>query len=216
MGFHTKLRPCRGSDRRPPRPLRVSPRAGGAGGDDLERPYGAPRESGYVESLLAQADLVERDLAANHSTTATLVRDAAELEAARAEDRIAFVHCVEGGLHLGPTPEAVCERRAAGAPGRRLPGARPPGLARGGDERERHPVHPGPALPAGLPPAQARPGAIGSDIDGFIKPTLAGLATMADMKRLEAALIGRYGARDGELISSGNALRPMRSYWGAR
>ena len=76
---------------------------------DLARPYGAAPESGYTESLLAQADLVERDLAANHSTTATLVRDAAELGAARAEGRIAFVHCVEGGFHLGPTPEAVRE-----------------------------------------------------------------------------------------------------------
>ena len=61
-----------------------------------------------------------------------------------------------------------------------------------------------------------RHAAIGSDLDGFVKPTLAGLATMADMKRLEAALIARYGATDGELIASGNALRPLRSYWGAR
>ena len=39
--------------------------------------------------------------------------------------------------------------------------------------------------------------AIGSDLDGFIKPTLAGLQTMADMAPLERALVERYGAADG-------------------
>jgi membrane dipeptidase len=56
--------------------------------------------------------------------------------------------------------------------------------------------------------------AIGSDLDGFIKPTLAGLQTMADMAALEEALTDRYGAEDAELIASGNALRVLRSYWG--
>jgi microsomal dipeptidase-like Zn-dependent dipeptidase len=56
--------------------------------------------------------------------------------------------------------------------------------------------------------------AIGSDLDGFIKPTLAGLQTMADMKPLEQALIARYGAADAELLASGNALRLLRTGWG--
>ena len=55
--------------------------------------------------------------------------------------------------------------------------------------------------------------AIGSDLDGFVKPTLAGLQTMADMARLESALRDRYGPADGALICSDNALRPLRSYW---
>ena len=54
---------------------------------------------------------------------------------------------------------------------------------------------------------------IGSDLDGFIKPTLPGLQTMADMAPLEEALTRRYGAEDARLICFENALRPLRSYW---
>lgn len=55
--------------------------------------------------------------------------------------------------------------------------------------------------------------AIGTDLDGFIKPTLAGLESAADLASLEAALIERYGAADAGLITSGNALRLLRGYW---
>ena len=55
--------------------------------------------------------------------------------------------------------------------------------------------------------------AIGSDLDGFIKPTLAGLADEACMARLEDALVARYGAGDAALITSGNVLRLLRGYW---
>ena len=54
----------------------------------------------------------------------------------------------------------------------------------------------------------------GSDFDGFIRPTLAGLGSARDLGRLEAALVSRYGG-DGELIAGGNALRVLRSGWGA-
>jgi microsomal dipeptidase-like Zn-dependent dipeptidase len=57
--------------------------------------------------------------------------------------------------------------------------------------------------------------AIGSDLDGFIKPVLAGLQTEADMKPLEQALIARYGTADAKQIASGNALRVLRAGWGA-
>jgi microsomal dipeptidase-like Zn-dependent dipeptidase len=57
--------------------------------------------------------------------------------------------------------------------------------------------------------------AIGSDLDGFIKPTLAGLQTMANMAELERALVTRYGDH-AELITSGNALRVLRAGWGRR
>ena len=305
---------------------------------DLDRPYGAPPESGYIKSLLAQADVVERDLADNHAETATLVADATELDAARAEGRLAFVHCVEGGFHLGPTPEAVDEsvtrlarrgvayvtiahlfwRRVATNANAipfipdwlyRLLFPQPDlgltELGRAAVEamvRERMLVDlshmsapaleetltlldeldPGQAVPVlashggcrfgpreymlderALRRIGARQGvvglifaehqmlnglrrsapksfdesfevlcrhidqiaeitgshrhaAIGSDLDGFIKPTLAGLATMADMRRLEAALTERYGSDDGELICAENALRPLRTYWGVR
>jgi len=55
--------------------------------------------------------------------------------------------------------------------------------------------------------------AIGSDFDGFIKPTLGGLESMVDMARLEKALRERYGPEDAELICSGNALRVLRAGW---
>ena len=54
--------------------------------------------------------------------------------------------------------------------------------------------------------------AIGSDFDGFIKPTLGGLRDMRDMAMLDDRLHEAFGS-DGELISSQNALRPLRSYW---
>jgi microsomal dipeptidase-like Zn-dependent dipeptidase len=54
--------------------------------------------------------------------------------------------------------------------------------------------------------------ALGTDFDGFIKPTMGGLETPADLLRLEARLTDRYGD-DAELITSGNALRVLRELW---
>jgi len=55
--------------------------------------------------------------------------------------------------------------------------------------------------------------AIGSDQDGFIKPTLPGLETPEGYTQLETALVDRYGAETAERICSGNALRVL-GYWG--
>jgi membrane dipeptidase len=55
--------------------------------------------------------------------------------------------------------------------------------------------------------------AIGSDLDGFIKPTLPGLEDMRDMGPLESALREHYGDADAQAICSENALRLLRSYW---
>jgi len=56
--------------------------------------------------------------------------------------------------------------------------------------------------------------AIGSDLDGFIKPTLAGLQSAADLASLEGPLAARYGPTDAELMLSGNVLRVLRAGWG--
>ncbi len=56
--------------------------------------------------------------------------------------------------------------------------------------------------------------AIGSDFDGFIKPTMGGLESMTDMARLQRSLRDRHGAEDAECICSGNALRVLRAGWG--
>lgn len=55
--------------------------------------------------------------------------------------------------------------------------------------------------------------AIGSDLDGFIKPTLGGLDNAAALAPLQAKLAERYGAQDAERICSGNALRLLRVGW---
>jgi microsomal dipeptidase-like Zn-dependent dipeptidase len=55
--------------------------------------------------------------------------------------------------------------------------------------------------------------AIGSDLDGFVKPTVAGLEDAAKLAALRRALTERYEAADAELIASGNALRLLRSHW---
>lgn len=73
---------------------------------DLGQPYGAPPQRGYFDDLLEQADRVERELAERDpaGTRHLFVRSAADLHDPK---RIAFVHCVEGGFHLGTTPAEV-------------------------------------------------------------------------------------------------------------
>jgi microsomal dipeptidase-like Zn-dependent dipeptidase len=51
--------------------------------------------------------------------------------------------------------------------------------------------------------------AIGSDLDGFIKPTMPGIETASDLATLEAPLRAAYGD-DAEMILSGNAMRVAR------
>jgi microsomal dipeptidase-like Zn-dependent dipeptidase len=55
--------------------------------------------------------------------------------------------------------------------------------------------------------------AIGSDFDGFVKPTLDGLRDMRDMAELERRLVDRLGPGPAQLVCSENALRPLRAYW---
>jgi microsomal dipeptidase-like Zn-dependent dipeptidase len=54
---------------------------------------------------------------------------------------------------------------------------------------------------------------IGSDFDGFIKPTLKGLRDMRDMRRLETRLREKYGDEAAAAMCAENALRPLRTYW---
>jgi microsomal dipeptidase-like Zn-dependent dipeptidase len=55
--------------------------------------------------------------------------------------------------------------------------------------------------------------AIGSDLDGYIKPALAGLEHLGRMSALQKALADRYGAVVAEQIASANALRVLRAGW---
>jgi microsomal dipeptidase-like Zn-dependent dipeptidase len=58
--------------------------------------------------------------------------------------------------------------------------------------------------------------AIGSDLDGYIKPALLGLEDMSRMAHLQQALGTRYGEDVAEQICSGNALRVLRAQWGRK
>lgn len=316
--------------------------------DELDLGEGPRPRPGYLQSISDQAREVERHVADHHRDKATVVHDPQELGAAQAAGRLALVHCVEGGFHLGPTPDEVAAavRRlaelgvayvtlahliwrgvATNAPAlpfftdeeyrRRLPQPEE-GLSDLGEAaveamvRERvlidvshmsersladtfalldrldpersvpvlathagyrfgtqeymlssatlrriaerdgvlglifaqHKLYDGLDLSTkrwlGLPirrrprfehsfevlcrhidrihevAGSHRHTAIGSDLDGFIKPTLPGLEDMRDMANLQRALRDRYGEADGELICSGNALRLLTSYWRGR
>jgi microsomal dipeptidase-like Zn-dependent dipeptidase len=54
--------------------------------------------------------------------------------------------------------------------------------------------------------------AFGSDMDGFIRPTLPGLETPVAFKSVEERLLHAYGPGPAQQICSGNAMRVL-SYW---
>jgi microsomal dipeptidase-like Zn-dependent dipeptidase len=304
---------------------------------DLGKRYGSPPGPGYVDSLKRQIREVEDDIARNHAGEAAVVHSPAELDAALAAGQVALVHCVEGGFHLGGTPEEVdrnvtelarhgvayvtlahlfyravatnvnaipfipdwlyhlvfpmphhvgltelgraavramlrehvlidLSHMDADARARTFdlldeldPDGRVPVVAthvayRFGsqdynfdeDAVRRVAARDG-VLGLILAEHQAADGlqktgsvadsiavlcshidrfreitgshrhtAFGTDLDGFIKPTLTGLETAADMAKVEDAIVARYGAGDAELITSGNALRLLRGYWRGR
>ncbi|WP_028063487.1 membrane dipeptidase [Solirubrobacter soli] len=67
---------------------------------DLGEPYAAPPESAYFAKLIELLEATEREVA---RTGGVIVRTAADLE----KSQTRYVHCVEGGFHLGATPEEV-------------------------------------------------------------------------------------------------------------
>lgn len=54
---------------------------------------------------------------------------------------------------------------------------------------------------------------IGSDIDGFIKPTIGGIENISDLPLLEAPLRERYGDEAAEKIMWRNALGVLQAAW---
>jgi microsomal dipeptidase-like Zn-dependent dipeptidase len=304
---------------------------------ELDEQYPAQPKRAYLDSLLGQLELVEDDLDRHHKGTAVAVRKPDQLAEALRGDRVAFVHCVEGGFHLGSTPAEVEEavgtlarrgvayitlahlvwrhvatntnalpflsdklyrrwfpqpddeglsglgRAAVRAmlregilidlshmsgrslsdtfellddldPGRTRPviashacfrfgsqeyGVDEPTLLRIAERggvvglilaqhqlRNGVPRQGGRGFDASFETVRAHVdriaqitgsfehAAIGSDFDGFIKPTMAGLQSMSDMARLEDQLIAKYGDQTAQLICSGNVLRVLRAAWG--
>lgn len=73
---------------------------------DLDEEYGSPPVAGYFADLEAQIQSVEADVA-KYAADAVVAKNQAQLAAARAQGKIALVHAVEGGFHLGDTPQHV-------------------------------------------------------------------------------------------------------------
>ena len=67
---------------------------------DLDEPYGSPPESAYYPKLIELLEATEAEVARTGGVT---VRTAADL----GEPGQRYVHCIEGGFHLGATPEEV-------------------------------------------------------------------------------------------------------------
>ncbi len=70
-------------------------------------PYGsAAGSTDYFPALLRQLERVEREVA-EFANEAAIARNADEVDAALATDKVAVIHCVEGGFHLGTSPDEV-------------------------------------------------------------------------------------------------------------
>jgi microsomal dipeptidase-like Zn-dependent dipeptidase len=73
---------------------------------DLTKPYSARPDSGYFADLLDLLEHVEEDVAAS-AADALIVRSPVEMDEALAAKKLAVVHAVEGGFHLGGTVEEI-------------------------------------------------------------------------------------------------------------
>lgn len=302
---------------------------------DLDKPYAAPPASAYFDRLLDDLQAVEDEVAGYDRSLIRVAHDRAELDACLADGATALVHAVEGGFHLGDTPDEIGRNVATLAQRgvayvtvahlfyRRVaananaipflpdpiynavfPQARDLGLQERGRAAVRamvannvivdlshmrpdavtqtlalldelDPTHEVPVISshagfrfggqdymhdeATVRAIQARDGviglimaqhqlndgirkdetdnlpdslqvinrhiarladitggyehiAIGSDMDGFIKPTMGGLEDMGDLKDLEAALRRDYPA-GADAMTSGNVLRVLKKVW---
>jgi microsomal dipeptidase-like Zn-dependent dipeptidase len=81
---------------------------------DLDEPYGAPPEDGYFENLVGRLDDVEVELSQIDpgGNLHEVVRTAADLDRVTAAGKVAFLHCVEGGFHLGASSDEITENVA--------------------------------------------------------------------------------------------------------
>jgi len=79
---------------------------------DLDQRYGAKPAESYFTDLIHRLDQVEQDLLEQDPGRARhqVVKSAAELDSTVEDGRIAFMHCVEGGFHLGNDPAEVPAR----------------------------------------------------------------------------------------------------------
>ncbi len=74
---------------------------------DLAKKYGSPPDGSYFPTLLRQLSDVETEVANEQVGRARIAHDPDELERGLAAGEAVLIHCVEGGFHLGPTPEEI-------------------------------------------------------------------------------------------------------------
>lgn len=74
---------------------------------DLAKPYGAPPEDSYFADAIDLIELVEQDVATHDSEVARVAKSPAQLGEALSDRKLALVHCIEGGFHLGASEETV-------------------------------------------------------------------------------------------------------------
>lgn len=76
---------------------------------DLDQPPGTDPEPGYFAKLLKQITKIEADLAEVDPGNASheIVTTASDLTRVTEEGKAAFMHCVEGGFHLGAEVDEV-------------------------------------------------------------------------------------------------------------
>lgn len=81
---------------------------------DLDEWFRAKPDDTYFRQLTDHIDAVEADLEAKDESGArkVVVKTSADLKRAKDEGKVAMVHCVEGGFHLGPHQELIEERVA--------------------------------------------------------------------------------------------------------
>jgi microsomal dipeptidase-like Zn-dependent dipeptidase len=81
---------------------------------DFDEPYGAAPERGYFHDLTTRLDGVEEELQAldGDNLTHEIVATAADLDRVTEAGKVAFMHCVEGGFHLGGEVDEVKENVA--------------------------------------------------------------------------------------------------------
>lgn len=78
---------------------------------DFGKRYGERPDPAYFGRLLDELELVESDIA-RHAGEARVAHTAAELEQCLREGRLAIVHAVEGGFHLGADEASIAENVA--------------------------------------------------------------------------------------------------------
>ncbi|HEY2368837.1 MAG TPA: membrane dipeptidase [Polyangiaceae bacterium] len=82
--------------------------------DELQiEPWPAPPRPGYFDTLQDLFDRVEGAIRDDPKQRARIVRDSGELDAALSDGKIAMIHVVEGGFHIGESEDEVREHTAA-------------------------------------------------------------------------------------------------------